>query len=90
MLVTVLPWIKINLRKLIRLINTKIVCDLTHYHFTRFLQSAEMLKPSTPTTSQDEEIIEYFPHLLFLQNRATTTDFSPSQVKLMQVCFPIF
>jgi len=56
------------------------------YHITRFLQSAEMLKPSTPTTSQDEEIIEYFPHLLFLQNRATTTDFSPAQVKLMQVC----
>jgi protein SMG9 len=48
-----------------------------------------MLKPSTPTTSQDEEIIEYFPHLLFLQNRATTTDFSPAQVKLMQVCFLI-
>jgi len=56
------------------------------YYITRFLQSAEMLKPSTPTTSQDEEIIEYFPHLLFLQNRATTTDFSPAQVKLMQVC----
>jgi protein SMG9 len=56
-------------------------------NLVRFLQSAEMLKPSTPTTSQDEEIIEYFPHLLFLQNRATTTDFSPAQVKLMQTVY---
>nr|CAD7261348.1 unnamed protein product [Timema shepardi] len=51
----------------------------------RFLQSAEMLKPSTPTTSQDEEIIEYFPHVMFLQNKSQPTDFSPVQVQLMQV-----
>nr|CAD7202185.1 unnamed protein product [Timema douglasi] len=50
----------------------------------RFLQSAEMLKPSTPTTSQDEEIIEYFPHVMFLQNKSQPTDFSPVQVQLMQ------
>nr|CAD7393982.1 unnamed protein product [Timema cristinae] len=50
----------------------------------RFLQSAEMLKPSTPTTSQDEEIIEYFPHVMFLQNKSQPTDFSPGQVQLMQ------
>jgi protein SMG9 len=60
--------------------------NVVYCHFIRFLQSAEMLKPSTPTTSQDEEIIEYFPNVLFLQNHATTTDFSPAQVKLMQVC----
>ncbi|XP_069678162.1 nonsense-mediated mRNA decay factor SMG9 [Periplaneta americana] len=56
-------------------------------NFLRFVQSAEMLKPSTPTTSQDEEIIEYFPHVLFLQNRAATGDFSPSQLKLMQTVY---
>ncbi|KAJ8887956.1 hypothetical protein PR048_007440 [Dryococelus australis] len=50
----------------------------------RFLQCAEMLKPSTPTTSQDEEIIEYFPHIMFLQNKAQPSDFSPRQVQLMQ------
>ncbi|XP_063230147.1 nonsense-mediated mRNA decay factor SMG9 isoform X2 [Bacillus rossius redtenbacheri] len=50
----------------------------------RFLQCAEMLKPATPTTSQDEEIIEYFPHVLFLHNRAQPSDFSPRQVQLMQ------
>lgn len=53
----------------------------------RFLQSAEMLKPSTPTTSQDEEIIEYFPHLLFLHNQANISDFSPTRVKLMQTVY---
>jgi protein SMG9 len=51
----------------------------------RFLQSAEMLKPSTPTTTQDEEIIEYSPHIMFVQNKAQPSDFSQSQVKLMQV-----
>ncbi|XP_067011318.2 nonsense-mediated mRNA decay factor SMG9 [Anabrus simplex] len=50
----------------------------------RFLHSAEMLKPSTPTTTPDEEIIEYFPHVLFLQNRARPSDFAPRQIKLMQ------
>ncbi|PSN58032.1 Protein SMG9 [Blattella germanica] len=32
----------------------------------------------------DEEIIEYFPHLLFLHNQANTSDFNPTMVKLMQ------
>lgn len=49
----------------------------------RFLQTAEMLKPSTPTTS-DDEIIEYFPHVLFLHNRCTPTDYGPRVVKVLQ------
>ncbi|XP_071441548.1 nonsense-mediated mRNA decay factor SMG9 [Hetaerina americana] len=50
----------------------------------RFLLSAEMLKPSTPTTTPDDEIVEYFPHVLFLQNRCQTSDFTPSRLKMMQ------
>ncbi|XP_046384087.1 protein SMG9-like [Ischnura elegans] len=50
----------------------------------RFLLSAEMLKPSTPTTTVDDEIVEYFPHVLFLQNRCHASDFTPSRIKMMQ------
>ncbi|XP_039294175.1 protein SMG9 isoform X1 [Nilaparvata lugens] len=50
----------------------------------RFLQSAEMLKPPTPTTSQDEELVEYFPHVLFLHTHAEAADFSNQRLELMQ------
>jgi hypothetical protein len=44
-----------------------------------------MLKPSTSTTSGDDQIVEYFPHVIFLKNRATPTDFMPSAIQQMQV-----
>lgn len=49
----------------------------------RFLQTAEMLKPSTPT-ALDEAIVEYFPHIIFLHNKAQPSDFEPRRMKEMQ------
>uniref|UniRef100_A0A8C4T0L0 Nonsense-mediated mRNA decay factor SMG9 n=1 Tax=Erpetoichthys calabaricus TaxID=27687 RepID=A0A8C4T0L0_ERPCA len=61
--------------------------DLSLY---RFLQTAEMLKPSTPSTSHDssgsagpDEGTEYYPHIVFLQNRAKREDFCPRNLKKM-------
>lgn len=48
----------------------------------RFIQSAEMLKPTIP--NPDEEVSDHFPHLLFIQNKAQMSDFSPSNFKKMQ------
>ncbi|XP_075233971.1 nonsense-mediated mRNA decay factor SMG9 isoform X2 [Lycorma delicatula] len=53
----------------------------------RFLQSAEMLKPPTPTTSQDEELVEYFPHVLFIQSYAQPSDFTRDRIELMQCAY---
>uniref|UniRef100_A0A1B6E5D5 Protein SMG9 n=1 Tax=Clastoptera arizonana TaxID=38151 RepID=A0A1B6E5D5_9HEMI len=53
-------------------------------NLVRFIQTAEMLKPPTPTTSQDEELVEYFPHVMFVHTYANSTDFSSDRVKLMQ------
>jgi len=50
----------------------------------RFIQAAEMLKPPTPTMSHDDMLVEYFPHVLFVQNRAMPSEFSPDQVRMMQ------
>lgn len=48
----------------------------------RFLQTAEMLKPSIPTP--EEDYMEYFPHVLIVHNRATLQDFTPTQYGVMQ------
>lgn len=67
-------------------------CLLNHSlsNLYRFLQSAEMLKPPTPTTSQDEELVEYFPHVLFVHSYAQATDFSKERIELMQVNCSLF
>lgn len=41
-----------------------------------------MLKPTIP--NPEEEIIDYFPHVMFVHNRATMEDFSPMKFKTMQ------
>lgn len=51
----------------------------------RFIQSAEMLKPPTPTTAADETLVEYFPHLLLLHNQCKPAEFTPDYIKMMQV-----
>ncbi|XP_015224345.2 nonsense-mediated mRNA decay factor SMG9 [Lepisosteus oculatus] len=63
--------------------------DLSLY---RFLQTAEMLKPSTPSASHDssgppgsEEGSEYYPHLVFLQNKAKRDEFCPRNLKKMHM-----
>ncbi|XP_064262356.1 nonsense-mediated mRNA decay factor SMG9 [Passer domesticus] len=61
--------------------------DLALY---RFLQTAEMVKPPTPSPSHDssgagpEEPSEYYPHLVFVQTRAPPESFSPRRLGQMQ------
>ena len=46
-----------------------------------------MLKPPTHTTSQDEEIIEYFPQILFYHNKAQPSEFEQDFIKKVQVIY---
>ncbi|MGH0189129.1 UNVERIFIED_CONTAM: hypothetical protein FKN15_034056 [Acipenser sinensis] len=53
-------------------------------------QTAEMLKPSTPSTSHEssgssgsDEGSEYYPHIVFLQNKSRRDDFCPRTLKKM-------
>uniref|UniRef100_A0A673AYU1 Nonsense-mediated mRNA decay factor SMG9 n=1 Tax=Sphaeramia orbicularis TaxID=375764 RepID=A0A673AYU1_9TELE len=63
--------------------------DLNLY---RFLQTAEMVKPSTPSASHDstgssgnEDGAEYYPHIVFVQNKARRDDFCPRTLKDMHM-----
>lgn len=49
-----------------------------------------MLKPSTPTLSADDELMEYFPHLLLVHTKMSPSDFNPAYVSLMQVVLTVF
>ncbi|EFB28087.1 hypothetical protein PANDA_013207, partial [Ailuropoda melanoleuca] len=58
----------------------------------RFLQTAEMVKPSTPSPSHEsssssgsDEGTEYYPHLVFLQNKARREDFCPRKLQQMHL-----
>lgn len=53
--------------------------------FVRFLQTAEMLKPPMPTTSRNEELTEYFPHVVFVHNKAQYSDYTQNMISTMQV-----
>ncbi|XP_075046841.1 nonsense-mediated mRNA decay factor SMG9 isoform X1 [Mixophyes fleayi] len=62
----------------------------TDFNLYRFLQTAEMLKPSTPSPSHEssgssgaDEGVEYYPHMVFLQNKAKREDFCPRTLKQM-------
>lgn len=46
-----------------------------------------MLKPSS-TTIMDQEYVEYYPHLVFLHNKAELQDFKPDTIDKVKV--PIF
>lgn len=51
----------------------------------RFIQSAEMLKPPTTTSINDSNLLEeYFPHIIFLQNKGQFSDYTPDSVSMMQ------
>ncbi|XP_014482978.1 PREDICTED: protein SMG9 [Dinoponera quadriceps] len=52
-------------------------------NLVRVLQTAEMLKPSS-TTTMDQDYVEYYPHLVFLHNKAEPGDFTPSSIKRMK------
>ncbi|GFT45173.1 protein SMG9 [Nephila pilipes] len=58
-------------------------------NYLRFLLSAEMLKPTTPINLHDlnplpEETTEYYPHIVFVQNRSQKNDFSENSVVKME------
>uniref|UniRef100_A0A3P8Z1A2 Nonsense-mediated mRNA decay factor SMG9 n=1 Tax=Esox lucius TaxID=8010 RepID=A0A3P8Z1A2_ESOLU len=64
----------------------------TDVNLYRFLQTAEMLKPSTPSASHDstsssggDEGSEYYPHIVFLQNKASRDEFCPRNLKKMHM-----
>ncbi|XP_052474489.1 nonsense-mediated mRNA decay factor SMG9 [Carassius gibelio] len=64
----------------------------TDINLYRFLQSAEMLKPSTPSASHDstsssgaDDGSEYYPHIVFLQNKARREEFCPRNLKKMHM-----
>uniref|UniRef100_A0AAY4BXD2 Nonsense-mediated mRNA decay factor SMG9 n=1 Tax=Denticeps clupeoides TaxID=299321 RepID=A0AAY4BXD2_9TELE len=64
----------------------------TDINLYRFLQTAEMLKPSTPSASHDttgssvnDEGSEYYPHIVFLQNKARREEFCPRYLKMMHM-----
>jgi len=50
----------------------------------RFLQTAEMLKPSS-TTIMDQDYVEYYPHIVLLHNKAELQDFMPTTLNKMKV-----
>ncbi|KAK9394492.1 protein SMG9 [Crotalus adamanteus] len=57
-----------------------------------FLQTAEMVKPSTPSprhesssSSGSDEGTEYYPHIVFLQNKAKRENFCPRNLKQMHL-----
>ncbi|KYM94720.1 Protein SMG9, partial [Cyphomyrmex costatus] len=52
-------------------------------NLVRFLQTAEMLKPSS-TTVIDQDYVEYYPHLIFLHNKAELQDFMPAIIDEMK------
>ncbi|CAE1301328.1 SMG9 [Acanthosepion pharaonis] len=60
----------------------------TDINFLRFLLTAEMLKPSTPNShdgpSVQETSSDYYPQLVFIQNKATRDDFSVETFRAMQ------
>lgn len=44
-----------------------------------------MLKPPMPTSHRNEELVEYFPHIVFVQNKSFYSDFSINNIKTVQV-----
>ncbi|XP_060064570.1 nonsense-mediated mRNA decay factor SMG9-like [Ylistrum balloti] len=59
----------------------------TDTSFLRFLLTAEMLKPSSPSSNHDnpsEDSSDYFPNLVFIQNKAVWDHFSVETFNSMQ------
>lgn len=42
-----------------------------------------MLKPAS-TTNMDQDYVEYYPHIIFLHNKAELQDFIPSTLEMMK------
>lgn len=64
----------------------------TDPNLLRFIQTAEMLRPSALLPSQDgssDYHTEYCPHLVLIHNKCSTADFEPSKVKIMQQTYSL-
>ncbi|XP_036148181.1 protein SMG9 isoform X2 [Monomorium pharaonis] len=57
-------------------------------NLVRFLQTAEMLKPSS-TTVIDQDYVEHYPHIVFLHNKAELKDFMPVVIEEMKIIFDV-
>uniref|UniRef100_A0A4W5M9B1 SMG9 nonsense mediated mRNA decay factor n=1 Tax=Hucho hucho TaxID=62062 RepID=A0A4W5M9B1_9TELE len=64
----------------------------TDINLYRFLQTAEMLKPSTSSANHNstgssgtKEGSEYYPHIVFLQNKSSRDEFCPRNLKKMHM-----
>ncbi|KAJ8919578.1 hypothetical protein NQ315_002200 [Exocentrus adspersus] len=51
-------------------------------NIVRFIHTAEMLKPTI--SNAEDELIEHFPHLLLVHNKALMEDFTPNKFRVMQ------
>lgn len=47
-----------------------------------------MLKPSS-TTIIDQDYVEYYPHIVFLHNKAELQDFMPAVIDEMKVLYHV-
>jgi len=75
---------------LIPIYSSKLIIELViflnkYFIVSRILQTAEMLKPAMPTSHRNEELVEYFPHIVFVQNKSFYSDFSIENIKTVQV-----
>lgn len=43
-----------------------------------------MLKPSS-TSNMDQDYVEYYPHIVFLHNKAELEDFTPNTIEKVKV-----
>jgi hypothetical protein len=53
--------------------------------YFRYLRNAEMLKPSTATTSVNDLIVEYFPTVVMVKNNATASEFTATAMDQLQM-----
>lgn len=54
----------------------------TDFNLIRMVMAAEMLKPVTPTvTNDDKTVTEYFPHFVIVHNKAEFTDTEPDYIE---------
>lgn len=45
-----------------------------------------MLKPSS-TSNMDQDYVEYYPHIVFLHNKAELQDFTPHNIEKVKVIY---
>ncbi|KAL4223285.1 smg-9 [Mactra antiquata] len=76
---------------LLTVCNTVIVLQdwFTDLSLLKFIQTSEMLKPTTPSSGHDgnttsDDHPDYYPHIVFIQNKAGREEFSVDSFTMMQ------